>query len=44
MIVQPKTRPPVPGTQKRGGAKNLPLKKKKKQNSNKKTQLLLHGR
>ena len=30
MIVQPKPRPPVPDTRKRGGAKNLPVKKKKK--------------
>ena len=27
MIVQPKPWPPVPGTRKRGGAKNLPVKK-----------------
>ena len=39
MIVQPKPRPPVLGTRKRGGAKNLPVKKIKKiQNiNNKKT-------
>ena len=39
MIVQPKPRPPVPGTRKRGGAENLPVKKIKKiQNiNNKKT-------
>ena len=38
MIVQPNPRPPVPGTRKRGGAKNLPVKKKKIQNiNNKKT-------
>ena len=30
MIVQPKPRPPVPGTRKRGGAKNLTVKKIKK--------------
>ena len=44
MIVQPKPRPPVPGTRKRGGAKNLLVKKIKKYKTLiTKKQLLLHG-